>query len=233
VLAGLSLVIREEDFYQALIFMLQTKDLQFAYSRELSFSFPDLECSAGESLLITGRSGCGKTTLLHLLAGILHPASGEIRVGETLLSSLSGADADRFRGKSIGLVYQRPHFIASLTLMDNLRLPAYFGHKPAEENAIQELAEHLGIRHTLRQLPDSLSVGEQQRASIARAVVNRPGLILADEPTSALDDENCASVIELLTRQAAEHNAALVIVTHDGRLKSVVKNQVELSLQGR
>lgn len=213
--------------------MLQTKNLQFAYNRALSFSFPDLGCNAGESLLITGRSGCGKTTLLHLLAGILHPASGEIKIGNTLLSSLSGSGADRFRGESIGLVYQRPHFIASLTVMDNLRLPAYFGHKPVVGAAIESLAEQLGIGHVLRQLPDRLSVGEQQRASIARALVNRPGLILADEPTSALDDENCASVIELLTRQAAEHNAALVIVTHDGRLKSVVKNQVELSLQGR
>ncbi|MFM7154745.1 MAG: ABC transporter ATP-binding protein [Bacteroidota bacterium] len=213
--------------------MIQTKNLQFAYNKDRSFSFPDLGCSAGESLLITGRSGCGKTTLLHLLAGILHPADGEIKIGETLLSSLGDADADRFRGACIGLVYQRPHFIASLTVMDNLRLPAYFGHKPVTEDAVQELAEHLGIRHTLRQLPDRLSVGEQQRASIARALVNRPELILADEPTSALDDENCASVFELLTRQAAEHNAALVIVTHDGRLKSAVKNQVELSLQGR
>ena len=213
--------------------MLHTKDLQFAYNKDLSFTFPELKCNAGESLLITGRSGCGKTTLLHLLAGILHPASGEIRIGDTLLSSLRGADADRFRGESVGLVYQRPHFIASLTVMDNLRLPAFFGRKSVDEGAVTTLAEHLGIVHTLRQLPDRLSVGVQQRASIARALVNNPRLILADEPTSALDDDNCASVIELLTRQAAEHNAALVIVTHDSRLKSVVKNRVELSLQGR
>lgn len=213
--------------------MLQTKNLQFAYNKDISFSFPDFECNVGESLLITGRSGCGKTTLLHLLAGILHPASGEIRIGDTLLSSLSNADADRFRGTSIGLVYQRPHFIASLTVMDNLRLPAFFGRKPVGEGAVTTLAEHLGIAHTLRQLPDRLSVGEQQRVSIARALVNNPRLILADEPTSALDDDNCASVIELLTRQSAEYNAALVIVTHDSRLKSAVKNRVELSLRGR
>ncbi|MEY3195511.1 MAG: hypothetical protein RIQ78_1608 [Bacteroidota bacterium] len=208
--------------------MLQTDLLRFSYSSERQFSFPNIACGAGKVLLITGQSGCGKTTLLHLLAGILRPKSGTVQVGTTALSQLSATASDRFRGQNIGLVYQRPHFLAALSVLDNLLLPPYFGHKPTTRKAVLELAGQLGIEHTLHQLPARLSVGEQQRASIARAMVNRPQLILADEPTSALDDNNCATVIRLLTEQASECAAALVIVTHDGRLKEVVSHQIAL-----
>jgi lipoprotein-releasing system ATP-binding protein len=208
--------------------MLRTHSLQFSYAPGRQFSFPDLSCAPGEALLITGQSGCGKTTLLHLLAGILRPKVGTVHIGATDLSQLSAAATDRFRGQNIGLVYQRPHFLAALSVFDNLLLPPFFGHKPSSKKAITELAEHLGIGHTLHQLPARLSVGEQQRASIARALVNHPKLILADEPTSALDDINCETVIRLLTEQAREQEAALVIVTHDGRLKDIVLKQVAL-----
>lgn len=210
------------------VFMLQTHALQFAYTPERRFAFPDIACAPGEPLLITGQSGCGKTTLLHLLAGILRPKSGTIQVGTTALHALSSRAADQFRGQNIGLVYQRPHFLAALTVLDNLLLPPYFGHKQTSRKSVVDLAGQLGIGHTLQQLPARLSVGEQQRASIARALVNHPQLILADEPTSALDDVNCAAVIRLLTEQARKHEAALVIVTHDGRLKEVVPKQVAL-----
>ncbi len=208
--------------------MLQTRSLQFSYPPNRQFSFPDLSCNPGESLLITGQSGCGKTTLLHLLAGILRPQAGSIQVGNTMLHQLTATESDRFRGQNIGLVYQRAHFLSALSVMDNLLLPAYFGQKPNTRKAISALGEQLGIGHVLDKLPARLSIGEQQRASIARALVNRPQLILADEPTSALDDINCAAVIRLLTEQARAHEAALVIVTHDGRLKEVVGRQVAL-----
>lgn len=208
--------------------MLQTRSLQFSYAPNRRFTFPDLNCNPGEPLLITGQSGCGKTTLLHLLAGILRPQSGTIQVGNTMLNQLTATESDRFRGQNIGLVYQRAHFLSALSVMDNLLLPAYFGQKQSSKKAIAELGEQLGIGHVLDQLPARLSIGEQQRASIARALVNRPQLILADEPTSALDDTNCDAVIRLLTEQARAHEAALVIVTHDGRLKEVVGRQVAL-----
>jgi ABC-type lipoprotein export system ATPase subunit len=208
--------------------MLQTNSLEFSYPPNRQFRFPDLSCSPGEALLITGQSGCGKTTLLHLLAGILRPQAGTIQLGNTMLNQLTATESDRFRGQNIGLVYQRAHFLSALSVMDNLLLPAYFGQKPNTPKAIVALAEELGIGHVLNKLPARLSIGEQQRASIARALVNRPQLILADEPTSALDDINCDAVIQLLTEQARAHEAALVIVTHDGRLKEVVGRQVAL-----
>ena len=208
--------------------MLRTHSLQFSYTPGRQFTFPDIACGPGEALLITGQSGCGKTTLLHLLAGILRSKAGTVQVGSTELNQLSAADMDRFRGQNIGLVYQRPHFLAALSVFDNLLLPSFFGHKPTSKTAIKELAEQLGISHVLHQLPARLSVGEQQRASIARALVNHPKLILADEPTSALDDINCDAVIRLLIAQARVHEAALVIVTHDGRLKEVVSKQTAL-----
>ena len=208
--------------------MIRTQKLTFAYTAARPFVFPDLHCNPGEALLITGQSGCGKTTLLHLLAGILRAQAGSIQIGDTDLSSLTPTQADRFRGQNIGLIYQKPHFLAALTVQENLQLPPYFGRKPGTSKSIAALAEHLGISHTLQQHPARLSLGEQQRVSIARALVNHPKLILADEPTSALDDINCEAVIGLLTCQAREQEAALVIVTHDSRLKEVVKNQVAL-----
>jgi ABC-type lipoprotein export system ATPase subunit len=209
--------------------MLTTKDVGFSYNRTGKvFSFPDLRCAVGSPLLITGRSGCGKTTLLHLLAGILQPTQGSIHVGDTAFSALPTAQRDAFRGQNIGLVYQKAHFLAALTVLENLQLAPYFGHAKASKKEIEALAERLGVLHTLHKLPARLSVGEQQRASIARALVNKPKLILADEPTSALDDENCNAVLTLLTEQAQAQGAALLIVTHDQRLKSAFESIVRL-----
>ncbi len=208
--------------------MLSTRQLKFTYSNGPGFTFPDITCGKGDHLLIIGESGKGKTTLLHLLAGILKPSSGEILVANTSTSSLSDSKLDKFRGKHIGIVFQTAHFVHSLSVIDNLLLvPFLSGNKASKEKAVKTLTR-LNLENRLTANPSQLSVGEQQRAAIARAVMNDPDIILADEPTSALDDRNAHDVIDMLEEQAALTGASLIIVTHDKRIKDRFKNQVSL-----
>lgn len=208
--------------------MLQTTDLHYTYPNGPSFAFPDVKVICEEVLLILGRSGSGKTTLLHLLAGLMAPTSGIVSIDSTALSSLSGSKMDGFRGRHIGLVFQQPLFIRSVNVMHNLQLARTLAGLEADDNRAKQLLEELGMADRASQLPQSLSIGERQRVSIARALMTSPGLLLADEPTSALDDDNCNRVAELLQSAATRHGAALVIVTHDRRLKDRFTNTVEL-----
>lgn len=207
--------------------MLQTNNIQFSYPA-LHFQFPDIHCKAGDTLLVTGSSGKGKTTLLHLLAGLLKPESGIIYIDETDIAALPAGALDKFRGQKTGIIFQQSHFVASLSVMENLLLASYLaGIKPNKSRA-KELLTQLNIAEQANKKPSQLSQGQLQRASIARALMNNPVLILADEPTSSLDDENCSKVAQLLKEQAGIANAALVIVTHDRRLKQIFQSKVEL-----
>lgn len=209
--------------------MLSTQELTYAYANGPAIHFPDIHCKRGEHWLLLGQSGSGKTTLLHLLGGLLSPLSGRIKIEDTDITQLSGASLDRFRGRHIGIIFQRSHFVNALTVAENLALAQQLAGLATDKKRINELLERLQIADKAGRKPDQLSVGEQQRVAIARAIVNRPDVILADEPTSALDDQNCERVLHLLTEQARAVNATLLIVTHDGRLKDDIKNQIELS----
>ncbi|TAE23856.1 MAG: ATP-binding cassette domain-containing protein [Cytophagales bacterium] len=208
--------------------MLTTKALQFAYGSDKRFAFPDLHCADRESLLILGRSGTGKTTLLHLLALLLKPEGGSVTMNNTDLTRLSVAETAAFRAKHVGIVYQKPHFVSSLSVLDNLILANYLASQPQNRERARELANQLGFSDRLDKKTHQLSQGEQQRVSIARAVMNSPGVILADEPTSSLDDTNTDRVLDLLRRQSEQIGASLIIVTHDQRLKDVIPNRVSL-----
>lgn len=208
--------------------MLQASSVTYAYPQGPSFAFPDLRVGKEEVLLVLGSSGSGKTTLLHLLAGLMNSKSGKVTVNDTDLSTLSGSGMDAFRGKNIGLVFQQPLFIRSVNVMENLQLARTLAGLDADEGRAKQLLDELGMSDKAAQMPQSLSIGERQRVSIARALMTSPGLLLADEPTSALDDENCHRVAELLHESSQRHGAALVIVTHDRRLKDRFTNAVEL-----
>jgi len=209
--------------------MIQTKNIHFSYGKGTDFRFPDIAASSGESLLITGGSGKGKTTLLHLLGGLQRPQSGEVIIEDTNIASLSERKLDHFRGKNIGLVLQQSYFVASLNVLENVVLASWLATgKQATEKAKQLLAQ-LDLSYHLYKLPTQLSIGQQQRVSIARALINEPKLLLADEPTSSLDDENAFKVADMLSHLAKQYGTALVIVTHDQRLKDRFPNQISLS----
>ena len=207
--------------------MIKTESLKFSYDGKKYFDFPDINLDSGENLLIIGNSGIGKTTLLHLLAGILKPESGSINISGTDISKFSDTELDKFRGDNIGIVFQKPHFISSLTINENLKLAQYLSRSKTSGDA-KKILESLNIKDKYQQKPNQLSEGEKQRASIALALINSPNLILADEPTSSLDDFNCDNVIKLLKKQAKDHKAQLIVITHDARLKKHFKNNLNL-----
>ncbi len=208
--------------------MLQTRDLKFSYEKGNYIEFPNIDCKQGEHWLLLGKSGSGKTTLLQLLGGLRTSQTGEVKVAGTVLNQLAGSQLDAFRGKNIGIIFQQSHFVRSLNVMENLLLAQQLaGVKPSKDRA-KELLERLNLGNKAKSKTYELSQGEQQRVAIARALMNKPKIILADEPTSALDDQNCKEVIQLLETQANKENATLLIVTHDGRLKSEFENSITI-----
>jgi len=207
--------------------MIKTKGVKFNYDNQVFFDFPDINLKSGENLLIIGNSGIGKTTLLHLLAGLLKLNSGSIELFGKELRKLSSYQLDRFRKNNIGIIFQRPHFVNSLTVKENLQLAQYIANKK-DDNRIESILKNLNIFDKSNKITNQLSQGEKQRASIALAIVNSPKLILADEPTSSLDDNNCSNVIKLLKKQATEFGAQLIVITHDSRLKKHFKKSIEL-----
>jgi putative ABC transport system ATP-binding protein len=203
-------------------------DLIRVYGARTVVAIPSWAVAAGQHGLIVGPSGSGKTTVLHLIAGLLPPSRGSVRVAGQDLGALTPAQLDAFRGKTIGIVLQRLHLIPALTVRDNLRLARTLARLPPDPARIDALIAQLGLSALAGARPSRLSQGEAQRVAIGRAVVNHPALILADEPTSALDDANCEAVLALLRAQAEASGATLVIATHDARLKPFFRHRLEL-----
>lgn len=208
--------------------MVTTSNLTYSYNGNETLTFPDVDLTPGEHLLILGPSGIGKTTLLYLMSGLLPSVDGSIYIDGNKLNSMSRRKMDQFRGKNIGLIFQQYHFIKSLNVEENLRLRQSFPVSAVDKQRTDELIERLGLSDHRQQKVTSLSQGQQQRLSIALGLIHKPKVIFADEPTSNLDDSNCDRVISLLKEEAEISKSSLVIITHDQRIKSHFKNQVVL-----
>jgi ABC-type lipoprotein export system ATPase subunit len=209
--------------------ILSSHSLSIVYGTN-KIMFPDLNIKKGEHHLIIGESGSGKTSLLNILGGILQPSSGKVQISGTDISKLKKTKLDSFRGNVLGFVFQTPHFVKSLNVLDNLLFTQYCtGNKILKYDVISFLNK-VGLKHKLNSKITDLSEGEKQRISIVRGLLNSPKIILADEPTSALDDSSCKKVVNLMRDLANEIGATLLIVTHDNRLKDQFERRVELSV---
>lgn len=204
-------------------------DLTFTYPDGEAFCFPNVEVEKGQSLLITGPSGSGKSTLLHIMAGFLTPQKGDIQIDNQSIYQFSESARDAFRGKNIGMIFQQHHFVRSISALDNVVLAWMSAGLKPDVRLAKEVMGELGLASKLYDKPQNMSQGEQQRLSIARAMVKKPAVVLADEPTSSLDDENAHTVGKLLIDLTGNHNVALVVVTHDQRLKDVFPKSVSLA----
>lgn len=210
--------------------MFTLENIQHSYAGREVLRLAHWSVRQGEHWLIIGASGSGKSTLLHILAGIVMPSAGSVSVAGQDFSALRPARLDRFRGRNIGIVFQRMHLIPSLSVLGNLVLAQYLAGAKQDAREAAALLASLGLADAADRRPHALSVGETQRAAVARAVVNKPRLILADEPTSNLDDANAAAALDLLRAQAGSCNATLVIATHDMRIRDRFEHQINLEL---
>lgn len=188
-------------------------------SKNTNIFYAVQECSltltGGQMAVLTGRSGGGKSTLLNMLGGLLAPSSGKVLFDETDIYQMDDAALSRFRNQKIGIIPQVQTGIGSLNVTENILLPyTLYKEKPEDMQYLQQLMERLDIANLAQAMPAELSGGEMRRMSIARALIRKPGVILADEPTGDLDDENTAAVLDLL-RETAHAGAAVLLVTHE------------------
>ncbi len=199
--------------------MLQVTDLVKSFPQPGGGSLTvldvqDFRIDAGEQVALIGQSGGGKTTLLHLIAGLLTPTSGAIRVDSTDLTRLSEQGRDRFRASTIGYVFQTFNLLPAFSAIENVRLGMTFGHGRHDSARASQLLARVGLADRAHYRPSQLSVGQQQRVAIARALAGKPRLLLADEPTANVDPVSAATVLDLIRDTCRDEKVALLMVTH-------------------
>ena len=209
--------------------VLELKQVEFGWDEGSTLlSIPAFKISKGESVFLKGPSGSGKSTLLGLIGGVLRPRSGDIRINGENISSKTSAQRDRIRAAHLGIIFQQFNLLPYLDVLSNITLPCRFSPDrrkasaekfPSVNGEAQHLISALGLPQDVVRSPVAkLSVGQQQRVAVARALIGGPSLIIADEPTSALDSENRDRFIELLNEQRQAFGSSLLFVSHDSSL---------------
>ena len=205
--------------------ILDVKDVRFRWPGRASFalSVPEFAVSPGETVLLLGESGSGKSTLLSLICGTILADRGALKVAGTDLGTLSSGQRDRYRAEHIGMIFQSFNLLPFGSVLDNIRLPLRFAPdrraRAGDERAeAQTICTALGLPDQLGAKAATLSVGQQQRVAVARAMIGRPPVIIADEPTSALDATSQSAFLDLLFDQVRSHGTTLLMVSHDPRL---------------
>ena len=223
--------------------MIRTKHLNYAYAGQGALVFPDVDLPQGDTLVLRGNSGSGKSTWLALLAGLLTPQQCELTVAGQRLNGLSNSARDAWRAHNLGFLPQKLHLSEAMTVAENLQL-AYFAAgltlNTVAKTHIESTLAALGVADFAQRKPSTLSGGQAQRVALARAVLLNPKIILADEPTASLDDDAASAALTLLQASAARCKATLVIATHDFRVAAALKtvktlefgeNSVEIGIQ--
>ncbi len=208
--------------------MLELKNIRKAYVEPNGNLLPILNIErfrvdAGEQMVLMGRSGSGKTTLLHVIAGISRPDRGAVIIDGLDITRLAEAGRDRFRADKIGYVFQTFNLLPAFSALENVMLGMTFSGGKCDAGRARRLLERVGLGGRLTHKPSQLSVGEQQRVAVARALVNKPKLLLADEPTANIDAANQDNIIGLIRDACQEENVSLVLVTHAAEIAEQFK----------
>jgi putative ABC transport system ATP-binding protein len=174
-----------------------------------------LSVEQGQFVAIVGSSGSGKSTLLHLIGGVDRPSSGKVMIEGSDIYALDEDALAIFRRRNIGLIYQFYNLIPVLNVEENITLPLLLDGRSPDKEQVKDIVRTLGLQERLRHLPNQLSGGQQQRASIGRALMGRPAILLADEPTGNLDRKNSAEILELLKLSNQKYNQTILLITHD------------------
>tara|TARA_Y100000590_G_scaffold407971_1_gene498713 strand:- start:134 stop:820 length:687 start_codon:yes stop_codon:yes gene_type:complete len=216
---------------------IRLDSVRFYWSKNKDFKIfiPELKISQGEKVLLLGESGSGKTTLLSLISGFLSPISGDIYLNEKNINSLSARNRDQYRSDNIGIIFQQFNLLPYANVIDNIILPLYFS-KVRASKIINQKETAVNLCKSLR-LPDTvtsmqasnLSVGQQQRVAVARALIGNPSLVIADEPTSSLDSDAQNIFLDLMFAQIEKNNSSLLMVSHDMSLSSYFDRVIDIN----
>ena len=232
---NLASILKERSDLNAETIRLDSVRFYWSKNKDFKIFIPELKISQGEKVLLLGESGSGKTTLLSLVSGFLSPISGDIYLNEKNINSLSARSRDQYRSDNIGIIFQQFNLLPYANVIDNIILPLYFS-KVRASKIINQKETAVNLCKSLR-LPDTvtdmqannLSVGQQQRVAVARALIGNPSLVIADEPTSSLDSDAQNIFLDLMFAQIEKNNSTLLMVSHDTSLSSYFDRVIDIN----